>query len=275
MNKEDAKKHFRIICRAFENLCGNDIRRILADTPRKELPDSKTGMHHWKVCDPPTGICFDLSFSDDEWNSAVGDVCEYTTAHRIARTVTLTNKERWKGTCPPSKEFRTGKYRYSISDLCSMFPNEPFYLNHLSADDMKSYAEIVREEMREWDRWLTDKTVSQDKRDSQLALIEERVLKTFAPYIDEIDSLPDLLRLFEDKESEKSEISWMRDTVSDIAKEHGIIVLRTRKHADGVTFYVPQRKGRGLFLSKWGFDRWLNQGTNVLEEQVRLFLSQN
>ena len=171
------------MCIALTWLDPDTAKRILKKTHHMKLDRNTWMMEHG-------GVSYKIRFSKD--NVIVIPECEYIARGGYRRFATMPTPR-----ISETKRYGTGKYKYSLCDLDCMFPYEQFYLNHLTPALLTAYADTVASEMEEWDGWLAHEDISQYKRDKHLASIEEQTLHKFAPYMDELESLDDILKLFE------------------------------------------------------------------------------
>ena len=189
MKKEETIELYNILRPALAGLDGSFIRRILRDLPHEELkangPDAA-----WRV--NYRGIKFIIIFNDQAWTSRIPEIAFIMPEDSDPEFVLIESGR----TLDDEETVAFGNYKYSLSDIASMFDSEPFYLNHLTKSDIEWYAKAVQEEMTDWDEWVKTGDVSEDKRDEHLSSIEEKILTQIAPYEDGLKTLDDVVKLF-------------------------------------------------------------------------------
>lgn len=281
MKKDEAKRLLKTLCRALEGLDGTFIKRILEDVPHIIERDNV-----WRVC--YNGLDFRVYFTAGFDSRVVDNAGSYTDVNGFHRDV----KVKISGWPATTKTFGGMKYRYSLEELSYMFANEPFYINHLTKENLSDYADDVSLEMREWDEWLKNGNVSEDKHSSHLAIQEEKIFTEYAPYESDINSLEEIVALFDKNllrfdlakfvwNKMKGKPCWLSDLTARInfASEENPIGLTTDEGLGWfikINYYEPGKTEGNVYVVTYANSRDVMEIPKrldqfPLEEQKKIF----
>lgn len=197
MTRTEAKKRFNTMRKALAGLDKDFLQRIFPDLKDREIsPECSRMPGFFEYGFKHEGMGYEIFYKEVTWQSKV-TCCTYPKGNTgKVEYMTSGSKPRMLS---ETKRYGSDRYKYSIEELAVQYIEEPFYLNHLTKEDLEWYASAVQAEMEDWDYWLKEGDISQDKRDEHLASTEKRILHEIAPYMNEIQSVNQLLKLFERK----------------------------------------------------------------------------